>query len=210
MPPPSAAGGPITFGSFNTYQKLSQSTLKTWAKLLRVVPGSRLLIKSLDLEIPYVAEKMRGLAKDAGIELDRLDFMEPVVGIPEHMARYARVDIGLDPFPYNGTTSTAEALWQGVPVVTLAGTRHAGRVGASILHQIGLDDLVAEDRDAYVEIAASLARDPGRLAELRSGMRERMLASPFCDGPGFTRRLEVGFRSMWHAYCDGVGASRGA
>ena len=204
VPPPSAAGGPITFGSFNTYQKLSETTLKVWAKLLRAVPGSRLLVKSLDLDIPYVAEKVLGQARDAGMDMDRFEIVKPVPGFAEHMACYARVDIGLDPFPYNGTTSTAEALWQGVPVVSLAGNRHAARVGASILHQLGLDELVAQDRDAYVEIARALASNPERLASLRAGMRERMLASPFCDGPGYTRRLEAGFRTMWTSYCFGT------
>jgi predicted O-linked N-acetylglucosamine transferase (SPINDLY family) len=112
------------------------------------------------------------------------------------------VDIGLDPFPYNGTTTTCEALWMGAPVVTLRGDRHAGRVGASLLSQIGLTDLIAYSVEEYVEIALALAGNPGRLDDLHRALRLRMAASPLCDGRAFARKMEAAFRTMWQYWCD--------
>ena len=200
-PPPSASGAPITFGSFNFHQKLSRRALNLWGQVLRAVPDSRLILKSFGLDVPEVAQRLKRVAAEEGIDMARVEVLMPEADFAAHMALYAKVDIALDPFPYNGTTSSAEALWQGLPLVTLAGNRHAARVGASILHQLGLDELVADDRAAYVDIAAKLASDPARLLALRSGMRERMLASPFCDAPGFAKRFEVMLRDVWSRYC---------
>ena len=125
--------------------------------------------------------------------------------MPAHLAVYDRVDIALDPFPYNGTTTTCEALWMGVPVVTLRGDRHAGRVGASLLSQIGLTDLIADSVEEYVEIAVALAGDPGRLADLRRSLRPRLAASPLCDGRAFARKIEAAFRQMWQMWCEAPG-----
>jgi protein O-GlcNAc transferase len=119
-----------------------------------------------------------------------------------HLAYYERVDVALDPFPYNGTTTTCEALWMGVPVVTLRGDRHAGRVGASLLTQIGLMDLIANSVEEYLEIAVALARNPERLDYLRRSLRPRMAASPLCDGPAFARKMEATFRTMWRNWCE--------
>jgi predicted O-linked N-acetylglucosamine transferase (SPINDLY family) len=122
--------------------------------------------------------------------------------IAAHLALYHRVDIALDPFPYNGTTTTCEALWMGVPVVTLRGDRHAGRVGASLLSQIGLTDLIANSVEEYVEIALALAGNPGRLDDLRGALRPRIAASPLCDRRAFARKMEGAFRTMWEAWCE--------
>src|SRR5262249_21369194 len=119
----------------------------------------------------------------------------------EHLAAYGGVDIALDSLPYNGTATTCEALWMGVPVVTLRGERHAARVGASILTAIGLDHLIAHTPDDYVTIAADLAPDRNTLAALRLGLRERMRASPLCDGTSFARAVERAYRSMWREWC---------
>ena len=117
----------------------------------------------------------------------------------DHLARYNNIDIALDPFPYNGTTTTCDALWMGVPVIALAGKTHVSRVGVSQLSNIGLPELIAADKDAYVEIAVALANDVPRLAELRSGLRQRMHISPLMDAPRFTRNLEAAFMQMWRA-----------
>jgi predicted O-linked N-acetylglucosamine transferase (SPINDLY family) len=118
------------------------------------------------------------------------------------LALYNRVDIALDPFPYNGTTTTCEALWMGVPVVTLRGDRHAGRVGASLLNQIDLTDLIANSVEEYAEIAVALASNARRLDDLRRSLRPRMAASPLCDGRAFARKMEAAFRTMWQHWCE--------
>ena len=115
----------------------------------------------------------------------------------EHMNRYNTIDIGLDPFPYNGTATTLDALWMGVPVITLEGISHAGRVGVSQMSNLGLQELIAHNQNEYVEIAVALARDLPRLATLRAGMRERMLASTLMNVAGFTSNLERAYESMW-------------
>ena len=121
----------------------------------------------------------------------------------DHLGWYHRVDVGLDTFPYNGTTTTCEALWMGVPVVSLTGRIHAARVGASLLTAAGLPDLLAADEDAYVAIATGLAADPARLAALRPVMRPRLLASPLMDGPRHAQRFYAALRDLWRAACSG-------
>jgi predicted O-linked N-acetylglucosamine transferase (SPINDLY family) len=117
------------------------------------------------------------------------------------MDQYGQVDIALDPFPYNGTTTTCDALWMGVPVITLRGDRHAGRVGASLLSHVGLTALIAESLDDYVAKAAALAADLDRLTALRAALRQRLIASPIGDPQGFARTLEGAYRDLWHRWC---------
>jgi predicted O-linked N-acetylglucosamine transferase (SPINDLY family) len=118
----------------------------------------------------------------------------------DHLARYNNIDIALDPFPYNGTTTSCDALWMGVPVIALAGKTHVSRVGVSQLTNIGLTELITADTDSYVDIAVALANDLPRLAQLRGGLRERMKASPLMDTPRFTRNLERAFQEMWRTH----------
>ena len=122
--------------------------------------------------------------------------------MPEHLACYADVDVALDPFPYNGTTTTCEALWMGVPVLTLVGHTHASRVGASLLTHLHLTDWIAADPADLVTRGAALTRDLPALADLRATLRERMRASPLCDAPRFTAHLEDAYRELWRRYCD--------
>src|SRR5262245_61807617 len=123
-------------------------------------------------------------------------------GSAEHLALYHRVDIALDPFPYNGTTTTCEALWMGIPVVTLRGDRHAGRVGASLLNQAGLTDFIANSVDDYLEIAVDLAGDTARLLELRQSLRQPMAGSALCNGPAVAQKIESACRAMWQRWCE--------
>jgi len=125
----------------------------------------------------------------AGLSKDRLDLLGPMEADADHMGAYGQLDIALDPFPYNGTTTTCDALWMGMPVVTLAGRMHAGRVGVSLLTAAGLPELIAQSPEEYIQIAATLAADPARLIQTHRDLRERMSRSPLVDGKGFSRRL---------------------
>lgn len=130
-------------------------------------------------------------------------------GRREYLARFHAIDVCLDPFPYAGTTTTCDALWMGVPTVTLAGGTHVSRVGASLLAAVGLPGLIARAPDEYVRAATELASDLPRLAALRRGLRDRMLGSPLCDGPGLARELEAAYRHMWRLWCRTAGAAGG-
>jgi predicted O-linked N-acetylglucosamine transferase (SPINDLY family) len=170
-----------------------------WADVLRAVPGSCLLLKGKGLHDLAARARIAELFADAGIGADRLALVGWRGAIRDHFAGYGEVDIGLDPTPYNGTTTTMEALWMGVPVVTLAGTRHSARVGASLLSFAGLPELVAQTPDDYVSIATALARDPERLAGYRAGLRAHLSRSPLLDGARFARSFEAALRSMMAA-----------
>lgn len=188
--PPSQQRGHLTFGSFNNLPKLCDTTLELWAELMHAVPDSRLALKSLYLADEQTCTDLRERFAARGIEAARLSLLKPSSPLSRYLADYARVDIALDPTPYNGGTTTCDALWMGVPVVSLAGGHFYGRMGASILNAVGLPELVAASPQAYLEIARGLALDPGRLAALRAGMRKRLLQSSLCDGPRFVRHLE--------------------
>src|SRR5262249_36554617 len=150
----------------------------------------RLLLKASQFRDGATRERVAAAFAAAGIGRERVIVLPPQRTTAEHLALYGRVDIALDPLPYNGTATTCEALWLGVPVATLRGDRHASRVGASILTAIGLDHLIAPTPDAYVAIVAKLARDHDALATLRASLRERMRSSPLCDAAGFARTVE--------------------
>jgi predicted O-linked N-acetylglucosamine transferase (SPINDLY family) len=173
--------------------------------LLSRLPQARLLLKGK----PFADAATRALflarLGERGVAAERVELVPWLPGAAAHLAFYHRVDIALDPFPYNGTTTICEALWMGVPVVALRGDRHAGRVGASLLTQIGLTDLIANSAEEYVEIALALACNPGRLEELHRSLRPRMAASPLCDGRAFARKIEGAFRTMWQYWCNDGG-----
>lgn len=202
MPGPSQRGEPVTFGSFNQIFKLSEFVLRLWAKILERVPNSRLLIKATAVAIPAARQRIEQIFSSEGIALDRLIFraFEPTRAL--HMAVYGDVDIALDSYPYHGTATTCDALWMGVPVVTLAGPSHVARVSVSILNNVGLSELVAENVEQYLSIATSLAQDPQRIAHLRSTMRERLLASTLMDARQFARSFEEAYRTAWADWCQ--------
>jgi predicted O-linked N-acetylglucosamine transferase (SPINDLY family)/predicted SAM-dependent methyltransferase len=203
-----AAG--ITFGCFNNFQKLSDKFFAAAARILAAVPDSRLLLKAKPLGTPSVAQRVRAGFAAQGIDPARVELLGWQPSPESHIATYARVDIALDSFPYNGTTTTCEALWMGVPVVTLRGDRHAGRVGASLLDSVGLGELIGEDLADYERIAVRLAGDRAALAALRGGLRERMRQSVLRDEPGFVRELEEGYLGMWRERLASAAAPAGA
>jgi protein O-GlcNAc transferase len=192
----------VTFGSFQYPAKITADVIATWARIMQRVPGSSLLLHHCfsDYFDPRGAVRNRIESAFAvhGIAPGRLRFAG---GLPlrEHLELHAQVDIALDTFPYNGTTTTCESLWMGVPVVTLEGRTHAGRVGKTILTRAGLSDLVAADLNRYVELAAGLASDLDRLAGLRTSLRQTMAQSLLLDANTVTRGVEREYRAMWTA-----------
>jgi predicted O-linked N-acetylglucosamine transferase (SPINDLY family) len=206
-PPPAAAGGAITFGSFNAVFKLGEATLGLWARVLEAVPRSRLLLKLEGGEHAANREALYARFERHGIAPRRVDIAGWTDTQAPHLARYAEVDIALDTTPYNGVTTTLEALWMGVPVVTLEGTRHAGRTGATLLAAAGLDPalpLVAADAAGYVRLASRLAADPGARAALRATLRSRLAASPLLAAARCTREVEHALAAMWQQARTGM------
>ncbi len=194
----------VIFGSTNNPAKLNEEVLALWARVLAAVPGSRLSFRYFD---HFAREDGRapvaGCLARHGIGRDRLDFAVGRRERDDQLDHLASIDVVLDPFPFNGATTTFEALWMGVPVVTLAGRRFLGRVGVAHMRQVGLDELIAETPDDYVRIASALARDPGRRSALRRTLRGRLLASRLCDPVRYARSTEAAYRAMWRALCAG-------
>jgi len=188
----------ITFGCLNNFTKVSEPALNTWIKLLHAVPGSRLLLHAPPgVHRKSVLEKLR----DAGIDSDSLHFADKVPA-PAYFRLYHQIDIALDTFPYAGGTTTCDALWMGVPVITLAGKTAVGRGGVSILSNLNLPEWIAESEDRYVQIATHLANDVPALSKLRSTLRQRMEQSVLMDAARFTRGMESAFRSAWLDWCS--------
>jgi predicted O-linked N-acetylglucosamine transferase (SPINDLY family) len=196
-PLPARAGGHVTFGCFNNLPKISGAFLDAAAQVLAAVPGSRMLLKSRPLSVPHVADRYRERFRRSGIDPARVELRGWETSFGGHMGIYREVDIALDSFPYNGATTTCESLWMGVPVVTLSGDRHAGRMGASILTAVGLEELIGTDVASYVRIAVALASDRAHLEALRGGMRERVRQSILTDAAGFTCALEQCYVEVW-------------
>ncbi|MBL8765313.1 MAG: tetratricopeptide repeat protein [Phycisphaerae bacterium] len=199
-PPPAPAAipahEPVRLGSFNTLLKITDDVIAAWAAILARVPDATLVIKNHALTEDDCRARVRDRFVAAGVDPVRLELAPPARLYADHLRAYHRVHLALDTFPYNGTTTTCEALWMGVPVVGLVGRIHAARVGVSLLHAAGLSQLLAPDRDAYIALAAALATDRPRLSALREGLRERTLASPLCDARAFTRRFARACRDM--------------
>ncbi|HEY9843027.1 MAG TPA: hypothetical protein V6D23_21345, partial [Candidatus Obscuribacterales bacterium] len=199
---PALTTGCVTFGSFNNLCKLTPAVIALWARVLQTVPGSRLLLKAEFLEDGPTAVDFLAQFAAHRIDARRLSLIGHAPSFAAHLAAYAQVDIALDSFPYNGTTTICEALWMGVPVITLAGGSHVARVGVSLLQHAGMEELIAADGTQYVAIAARLAGNLEALAGLRRDMRARMLASPLCDARGYTRELEAAYRQIWRRWCS--------
>ena len=195
--PPVREKGYVTFGSFNNFNKLTPTTIDLWARILAAVPGSKLVVKTgalQDLRLQLLLLERFGTA---GVASDRLVLAAYHASHRDHMLAYRDVDIALDTFPYHGTTTTLDALWMGVPVISLAGDRHCARVGSSILACLGLEHLVADSPEDYVHAATRLAADLTRLEELGQTLRARVGTSPLTDGARFTGCLERAYLEMW-------------
>jgi len=209
-PPPgrSAGDGAPVFGCFNTALKLNRKVAELWTRILLAVPGSRLCLRALQFQHPVAVDAARHLFSTAGLESTRLQLSPWRSTVPEGLADYAEIDVALDPFPFNGTTTTCEALWMGVPVVTLAGESHAGRVGASLLTAVGVEqETVARSQDDYLAKAVALSGDRDRLKRWRTELRTRMAESKLRDEAGFARTFEQALRDAWRERCAGLEAS---
>ncbi len=201
----------VVFGSFNSRAKYSEECLAAWSALLLRVPNSRLVLKSLVGNADQGGrDELIERFVSHGVAPDRIEVLARINNKAEHFDTYSCIDVALDTFPYNGTTTTCEALWMGVPVIALMGDRHAARVGASILHAIGLPDLVANSIDQYIELGVALAADEPRRRSLRAGMRQRMASSPLGDRRDMARAIGDALRGMWRRHCDETGAETAA
>lgn len=201
-PLPSIAKGYITFGSFNSLIKVNKDVVKLWASILHAVPNSRLMLKGYALSSQKTRDSFTDMFEQNGIGPERLTLVDWNSTVSGHLDLYNEIDIGLDPFPYNGTTTTCEALWMGVPVISLAGDKHVSRVGASLMGAVGLSELVADSSEEYVAIAVSLATDTGQLNRLRTMLRDMMRQSTLLDTTEYVKNLETAYRSMWQAWCS--------
>jgi predicted O-linked N-acetylglucosamine transferase (SPINDLY family) len=199
---PSRRLGAVTFASLHKLDKLNDRVVDLWCQVLQDVPGARLLLARNTLHGP-TAGYWHEQFTCRGIPAERVVIrrVEPV-GM-QHLRAYDEVDILLDTFPWCGHTTAYEALWMGVPVVTLRGDRHAGRMTASVLTYLGLSEWIADTPDDYRRVAAELARSAARRAVWRGGLRAGLLASPLCDGPAFVRDLEAAYRRLWRRWCEG-------
>jgi predicted O-linked N-acetylglucosamine transferase (SPINDLY family) len=199
-PAPCVERGFTTYACFNALSKIGLHVVSVWCEILRKDPAARLVMKNATFDDQASREFYAQQFESRGVDRGRVDL---VGGSPhrELLEYYSKVDIALDPFPYNGATTSCEALAMGVPVVTLMGNRFISRVGSSILHNAGLDDLVTASEAEYVEKALALGRNRALLAEMRATMRARLAASVLCDTAGFTRRLESAYRDIWRRWC---------
>lgn len=198
-PLPALVDRHITFGCFNDLTKMNDDVVVLWARVLRAVPGSRLFLKAKQLKEKLVRHSVAERFSAHGISVDRL-ILEGPVSRPEYLAAYQRVDIALDPFPFTGGTTSAEALWMGVPVLTLAGDRFLSRQGVGIMMNAGLNEWVATDPDDYVARAIAHTSDLNQLANLRAGLRAQVLKSPIFDAARFARNFESALWGMWQTW----------
>ena len=199
--PPCVTAGHVTFGAFHNLAKISDTALELWASILSAVPNSQLKIKTKSFADSRVRAEFESRCMRVGIDLARVELRSWRSREEDHFVDFKDVDVVLDATPYNGATTTCEALWMGVPVVTLLGDRPAGRVGASLLSQIGRPEWVAETQDEYVRIATELAGDQSRLVDVRKALRGEVQRSSLGDASLFARSVEAAYRSLWHNWC---------
>ena len=200
-PSPVAEKGYITFGMFGNSTKMNPDIISLWAKILQNNENSRMLLMFKGGQNKEITDRYYRLFEQFGISRDRVDF-HGRKSFPEYLQTHKDVDIMLDTFPYNGGTTTCDALWMGVPVISLVGEHHFSRVGLSILSCVGLEFFAASTPDEYVAKACALAAKPDALAKIRTSMRARMASSSLCDVKLFTQNIEQAYRKMWHHWCQ--------
>ena len=198
---PCLSRGHITFGCFNTPAKITDAVLGLWAKILSSVPNSRLCLKGAGLDNPALRDRYLAPFARAGVSADRVDFLARTNGTASHLACYHSMDIALDTAPYNGTTTTCEALWMGVPVTTKVGDRHMARVGASLLTAVGHPEWIAASDEEYAAHAIALASSAENLSQIRSGLRSDLERSPLLDRAGQASRFGTALRECWKKWC---------
>jgi protein O-GlcNAc transferase len=199
--------GQALFGCFNNHSKISDTTIALWAKILKAMPLSLMVVKNRSMDDAKARDELIRRFACEGIEEGRLKLLGRIPGRGGHLAAYNLIDIALDTFPYSGTATTCESLWMGTPVVTLAGQTHVSRVSASLLTHLGLEDLVAETGEDYVAKALALAQEPERIALLRLTLRDRLKACPMLNAKLFTRSVEEAYGAMWRAWCRSAQAT---
>lgn len=207
---PDGSPRPIVFGSFNATFKINDQIISLWRRVIEAVPGSKLVIKSAAIRDQGMVESIRRSFARNGFDLARLDVLHGTNTTRQHLETYQGIDIGLDTYPYHGTTTTCEAMSMGVPVIVLVGESHASRVGLSLLTNVGLPELATKSEDEFVAAAVALCNDRPRLAQLQRGLRAKLLASPLCDATAYADRLSRAFIQMWHQYCHERQVSRQA
>ena len=195
---PAKANSSITFGCCNNLSKLTPQVIALWCQILHAVPHARLVLKVRWFDDASTRDRYFEIFGSHNIDLKRIELIGLVADPIAHLAFYNKIDIALDPFPYNGTTTTCEALVMGVPTLTLSGVTHASRVGHSLLKTVGLDIWVATSTEEYLQKAIAFANDWEYLAQLRSQLRQQMLNSPLCDAIAHTKNLE----SIYRQYCQ--------
>jgi predicted O-linked N-acetylglucosamine transferase (SPINDLY family) len=199
-PTPALENGHITFGTINNIAKVTPPVVALWSRILHAVPEAKLLIEATGFDSQGMRADFEGRFAAHGIGEGRLMLLERR---PEQQyVLYHRIDIVLDPFPANGGTNTCDALWMGVPLVTLAGRTFVSRMGVTIVSNAGHPEWVAQDEQAYIEKASELAKDMNRLNTIRLGLRKEVERSALMDEAGFTRNLEAAYRGMWQRWCD--------
>jgi predicted O-linked N-acetylglucosamine transferase (SPINDLY family) len=206
-PGPAYETGHIVFGSFNNLSKINETLIACWAELLQQVPDSRLVMKDYAFDSPGPRESLLAAFQSFGIAAERISFLGLIADKREHLAAYGSIDIHLDSFPYNGTTTTCDSLLMGVPVVTLQGQDHRSRVGASLLRSAGHPEWVARDAGDYIRIARELAINPGKLQAIRSALRDELYASELMDAKSFTLELEEAYHQCWRSWCKSEGST---
>eukprot|EP01063_Lacrimia_lanifica_P031240 TRINITY_DN5104_c0_g1_i3.p1 TRINITY_DN5104_c0_g1~~TRINITY_DN5104_c0_g1_i3.p1 ORF type:complete len:828 (+),score=337.50 TRINITY_DN5104_c0_g1_i3:84-2567(+) len=197
-----ATKGYVTFGTFNNMAKINMNVVRVWAEIMKRLPTSRLMCKSKPFSEPRIRNMFLGYFEKHGIDKSRITLIGIIPQHYNHLQAYENIDVGLDCWPYAGTTTTCEALWMGVPTVTMTGPHHAANVGASLLESVGAPELIASTEEEYIDIAVKLA-DPARLLKYRTELQDNMKKSILCDGPVFMKNVEAAYREFWAAACRG-------